>query len=135
MQIVYAREQDLSPADFIDVLRRSRLAGRPVDDEARIGRMLSQAGLIVSARDVETGALAGVARSITDFSFCCYLSDLAVDRAFQGHGIGTRLIEETRKYAGEEAMCLLLAAPEAKRFYQKIGMPAADNAFLYQRER
>jgi len=129
---VYAVEPGLGAGEFIDVLRRSGLdARRPVEDPARIARMLAGASLIVTAR---TGALlVGVARSVTDFSYCCYLSDLAVDRALQGRGIGRRLIEETRRAAGPDCACLLLSAPGAVGFYRAIGMPVAENAFLYGR--
>ena len=97
--------------------------------------MLDGANLLVTARDAATGAILGVARSLTDHAYACYLSDLAVDRAVQGQGIGTRLIELTRELAGEEAMCLLLSAPASVEFYRRIGMPAAGNAFLYPRRR
>lgn len=136
MSVEYERSPDLACDDFIDVLQRSGLAERrPVADRERIGRMLRHADLILTARDTDTGLLIGVARSLTDFCYCCYLSDLAVDRRFQGQGIGRRLIEETRLAAGPEAMCLLLSAPDAEPFYDAIGMPRAGNAFLYHRER
>jgi GNAT superfamily N-acetyltransferase len=106
-----------------------------VEDEGRVYRMLTNSNLIVVARDEETGQIVGVARSVTDFSYCCYLSDLAVDQAFQGQGIGKKLIEKTREAAGPEAMCLLLSSPDAMSFYKAIGMPQPDNAFLYKRER
>ena len=99
-----------------------------------IERMLAHANLILTAR--QDGRLVGFARSLTDFCFCCYLSDLAVDKACQGQGIGKRLIEETRKHAGGElTTTLLLSAPTAMTFYQGIKMPAADNCFLYRRSR
>lgn len=97
--------------------------------------MLHNASLIIVARDAETGLLVGVARSVTDFSYCCYLSDLAVDKNYQGQGIGRQLIEATREAAGPESMCLLVSAPDAISFYETIGMPRTNNAFLYGRER
>ena len=97
--------------------------------------MLDNADLIVTASLVETGQLVGIARSLTDWSFATYLADLAVDAAFKGRGIGKRLIEETRNLIGEESMLLLLSAPGAVSFYQKIGMPVSDRAFLYPRIR
>lgn len=136
MRIDYVREVDLSGDDFVAILNASGLAERrPVADRDRIERMLRGADLIIVARDADSGAAVGVARSVTDFSYCCYLSDLAVDRAYQGQGIGRQLIEETRLAAGPQAMCLLLAAPAAVSFYQAIGMPHEDKAFLYPRER
>lgn len=130
--ITYAREKAMTADVFVDVLQRSGLAERrPVGDPARIQRMLDNASLIITARDGDR--LVGISRAITDFAYCCYLSDLAVDRAYQGRGIGRELIAETRRQAGEQSMCLLLSAPGATTFYETIGMPKADNAFIYTR--
>ena len=97
--ISYSREPSIGVDEFIDVLRQSGLGERrPIADSDRIGRMIANANLIVTAR--QAGKLVGVSRALTDFCYCCYLSDLAVDRAYQGHGIGKRLIEETRRHAG-----------------------------------
>ena len=96
--VVYQSEPSLSADEFIDVLRRSTLAERrPVSDSAVIAGMLARAGLIVTAR-VES-RLVGVARSLSDFSYCTYLSDLAVDAAFQGRGIGRELVRRTHELA------------------------------------
>ena len=133
--VVVERVGAIAPQLFIEVLRRSGLAERrPADDPARIAKMLANSNLLVAAHDAETGELVGVARSVTDFAYCCYLSDLAVDRAYQGQGIGQRLIEVTRQEAGPQAMCLLLSAPQAESFYEGIGMPRSANAFMFPRE-
>jgi len=129
--VSYAVEAGLSPAEFVDVLRRSGLAARrPVDAPDTIARMLKQAGLVVCARDGD-GRLVGVARSVTDFAYCCYLSDLAVDRTWQGRGIGRRLIELTHEKAGGEkaVTLLLLSAPDAMGYYPKAGLARLDNCF------
>ncbi|MCR4378898.1 MAG: GNAT family N-acetyltransferase [Rhodospirillales bacterium] len=129
MTIAYAIEPGLSVEEFIDVLRRSTLAERrPVDDRVRIAKMLNHAGLIVTARD-GLGSLVGVARAVTDFSYCCYLSDLAVDQAFQGRGIGLALMKRVRAEAGEQAMFLLLSAPGAMTYYPQAGLSPFDNCF------
>jgi len=136
MTIEYLKVDSLEPASFIEVLRRSGLSERrPVNDQNRITRMLHNSNLIIVACDSETKAVVGVARSVTDFAYCCYLSDLAVDRDYQGHGIGKRLIAETRLAAGPESMRLLVSSPDAMPFYETIGMPKTENAFLYERER
>jgi ribosomal protein S18 acetylase RimI-like enzyme len=133
MNTVYAREDHLSANEYTDVVTKSGL-NRPVEDRDRVEQMLAHANLIVTAR--QDGRLVGFARSLTDFCFSCYLSDLAVDQACQGQGIGKRLIEETRKEAGGPlTTTLLLSAPTAMSFYQGIKMPHADNCFLYRRER
>jgi GNAT superfamily N-acetyltransferase len=129
MTTVYAREEHLSADEYIDVVAKSGL-NRPIEDRARVERMLANANLFVTAR--QDGRLVGFARSLTDFCFCCYLSDLAVDKACQGQGIGKRLIEETRAAAGGSlTTTLLLSAPTAVSFYKGIRMPQADNCFLY----
>jgi GNAT superfamily N-acetyltransferase len=134
MSIIYRKVTSLDTEAFISILTRSGLAERrPAGDRDRIARMLAGSNLIVVARDGEQ--LVGVARSITDYAYCCYLSDLAVDRAYQGRGIGRRLIEETRRAAGPEAMCLLLSAPDAESFYDAIQMPRQARAFMFPRER
>jgi predicted N-acetyltransferase YhbS len=119
-EIIYAVEKSLNVSEFIDVLKNSTLAERrPVDDEQRISSMCNNANLIVTAR--LDGKLIGVARSITDFVYCTYLSDLAVDIKHQKAGIGKRLIEKTKKQT-PQAKLILLSAPAAVDYYPKIGM-------------
>jgi predicted N-acetyltransferase YhbS len=121
MQIAYSLEPNLSVQAFRDILVASTLAERrPINDAERLERMLRHADIIVTARDGER--LVGVSRAITDFAYCCYLSDLAVDIAYQHLGIGKRLIAETRAKAGECATLTLVSAPAAETYYPKIGM-------------
>ena len=134
MGIEYQKTSDLDPDAFISVLRSSGLAERrPAGDRDRIARMLAGSNLVIAARD--GGKIVGVARALTDYAYCCYLSDLAVDRAYQGRGIGRQLIVETQRAAGPETMCLLLSAPETVGFYEAIQMPRQSRAFMFPRER
>lgn len=131
--IAYAVEERLTVPEFLDVLHRSTLAERrPVDEPDRIAKMVAHANLFVTARD--GGKLIGVARSLTDFTYCCYLSDLAVDRDYQRRGIGRALIAKTRAAVGD-SMVLLLSAPQTMPYYPHIGMPKAENAFIFPRRR
>ena len=125
--IVYKVESALDPLEFKDVLIRSTLAERrPVNDFDRIKKMCDNANLIVTAR--KDGKLIGVARSITDFVYCTYLSDLAVDAEYQNQGIGKRLIQETKKMV-PQAKIILLSAPAAVDYYPKIGMKKHNHCF------
>ncbi len=134
MPTTYALEPDLSVQEFREILVVSTLAERrPVNDLKRLEQMLRRADIIVTARDGER--LVGVSRAISDFSYCCYLSDLAVDVAYQHQGIGKRLIEETRTSAGECAMLILLAAPSAETYYPKIGMQQVTSCWAMPRTR
>lgn len=126
----YDIEPELTPAEFIDVLRRSTLAERrPAEDVDRIAKMLAGADLIVTARDAD-GTLIGVSRTITDFAYCTYLSDLAVDVAFQGRGIGRELIRSTHQKAGLNTRLILLAAPAAASYYPHVGMERHDSCWM-----
>jgi predicted N-acetyltransferase YhbS len=128
-QITYETRRPISADQFIDVLRRSTLAERrPVDDRKAIGAMLQYADILCTAWAGEK--LVGVARSVTDFEYCCYLSDLAVDVAYQKHGIGRELICLTQAQLGERAKLILLAAPKAQEYYPKIGFDPHHSAWL-----
>ena len=131
-EVVYTVEAGLEVGEFERVLRESGLGERrPVDDAARLAKMLRGANLIVTAR--LDGRLVGVARSITDWSYCLYLSDLAVSKDVQGRGIGRALIERTRVEVGLSVSVLLVAAPGAVTFYEGIGMPRVEAAFHFAR--
>lgn len=115
-------EPKLATAEFVDILRRSTLdQRRPVNDLERIERMLRGASLIATARD-SSGLLVGVSRALTDFSYCTYLSDLAVDQHHWRCGIGRRLIEFTHDKAGRQTTLILLSAPAAVNYYPHIGL-------------
>jgi GNAT superfamily N-acetyltransferase len=132
MTIAYALEPDLAASEFVDLLVRSTLAERrPVDDPEAIAGMLRHADLIVTARDGPT--LVGVSRAITDYSFCTYLSDLAVDERYQRQGIGRELIKRTHEAAGDTTTLILLAAPAARSYYPHIGMAAHDSCWIIPR--
>jgi ribosomal protein S18 acetylase RimI-like enzyme len=126
--ITYALEPRLVGDEFIDVLVRSTLAERrPVTDRARIEQMLRNADIIVTAR--ADGLLVGVSRAISDFAYSTYLSDLAVDAAFQRRGIGRELIRRTREASGR-AYLTLLAAPKAETYYPHIGMKKHESCWV-----
>ena len=129
MNLRYETARQISADEFIDLLRRSTLAERrPVDDRKRIQAMLQHANLLCSAWDGEK--LVGVARSVTDFEYCCYLSDLAVDENYQRKGIGKELIRQTRCRLGDKAKIILLSAPKAEAYYPKIGFEAHRSAWI-----
>lgn len=133
-RIEYRVNEKISVEQFKDLLHRSTLAERrPLDNMERIQLMLDHANLTVTAWDGEK--LVGIARSSTDFSFYCYLSDLGVDEAYQRSGIGKMLVTLTRIVAGEEASLILLSAPAAMEYYPKVGFVKLENAFAIKRER
>jgi ribosomal protein S18 acetylase RimI-like enzyme len=130
--VFYACEPRLDVDEFCRVLLESGLgATRPTGDRPRMQQMLDQADLVVTAR--LDRALVGVARSITDFSWCCYLSELAVSSSAQGLGVGKGLIDETRRLIGPRVSLVLASMPESVGFYERIGMPRQADTFWFKR--
>ncbi len=130
--IEYLVNAPLTPAEFVDILERSTLGERrPIDDAAAIEAMLAHADLTVTAWDGDR--LVGVARTLTDFAFVGYLSELAVDVAYQRLGIGRALVERTRAAMGPRSKLVLLAAPAAEAYYPRIGFRPRSSAWILER--
>ena len=135
-RILYAREPALDIAEFRRVLVESGLGEtRPVDDGARLQEMLSSANLVLTARlDVEGKPLIGFIRALTDFSWVCYISELAVSQSAQGLGIGKGLMDEARRQLGPSVAISLISMPDAVGFYERIGMKRMPDAFWFSRK-
>jgi ribosomal protein S18 acetylase RimI-like enzyme len=130
--IEYRHNSHLEATDVAAVFDASGIR-RPTNDLARIERMFANANLVLSAW--YEGKLVGVCRALTDFSYCCYLSDLAVDKAYQNRGIGQQLIANVRSAIGEEVALILVSAPEAIAYYPKAGFEKIENGFIIKRLR
>lgn len=135
MKITYRVNAPLTVGQVAELFRACGPSGlrRPVNDVERLQKMIEHANLTLTAWDGEI--LAAMARALTDFSYCCYLSDLMVHRDYQRKGIGKELVRRLRAILGDEVMILLLAAPEAAEYYPKIGFEKAENAWKIARKR
>ncbi len=122
------------PLDPLDVVRVFDLSGikRPTSELPRIARMFAALSLTLSAW--VSGRLVGVSRSLTDYAYCCYLSDLAVDKTHQGLGIGRELVKRTQAIIGDQVSLILLSAPNALSYYPSLGFELAENAFVIRRK-
>lgn len=126
--ITYRTGNDLNLDAVIELYRASTLGERrPVDDRERMRLMLANANLVVTAWDGEL--LVGIARSVSDFSYATYLSDLAVRLSHQKQGIGRELIRRTQELGGQ-ATVILLSAPNAVDYYPRIGMKSHPSAWM-----
>jgi ribosomal protein S18 acetylase RimI-like enzyme len=130
--VLDAREKPISAVQFGDVFARSGIR-RPATDLPRLQKMLEHGNLLLGAW--KDGQLIGVARGLTDFVFCCYLSDLAVDRAYQKMGIGKALLAHVQARLSDQVTTILLAAPTARDYYKPLGFEWAENAWLIPRRR
>jgi len=134
LNIEYKINVKLTVDEFIDILNRSTLGKRrPIDDLQCIEGMLKNADLIVVA--INNQKIIGVARSVTDFNYCCYLSDLAVDTEYQNQGIGKNLIDMTQKQLNDKCKIILLSAPSATEYYPKIGFTQHFSAWILPRDK
>jgi len=130
MEIVYKLDV-VPPIETIIDLYESAGLNRPIKDKERIAEMYTHSNLIATAWHEDK--LVGISRSLTDFCYCCYLSDLAVRHHYKCAGVGKRLVELTKSRIGEKTMLLLLAAPEAIDYYPKIGFEKIENGFIIKR--
>lgn len=127
----FEESKEISAAELADVFRKSGIR-RPVEDLPRLQEMLEQADITLTAWDGMR--LVGIARAITDFSYCCYLSDLAVDKEYQNQGIGKELVKRVQERIGEEISLILLASPIAMDYYPKIGFQKIQNGYIIPRK-
>ena len=133
MEIDYKVNEPITAEQFITLLKKTSLGvRRPIDNVETIQAMLDNSNLIVTAWG--DGELIGIARSVTDFHFCCYLSDLAVDESIQSVGIGKYLILVTKEELTPDCKLILLAAPQAEGYYPKIGFEAHNSAWVLSDE-
>jgi ribosomal protein S18 acetylase RimI-like enzyme len=130
--IEYRHNLALDPVEVARVFDASGIT-RPTQDIARIARIFAASNLVISAWS--QGTLVGVCRALTDYGYCCYLSDLAVDRAFQKYGIGRQLVQRVQTAIGDEVSLILLSAPDAMSYYPKIGFTKIENGFIVRRAR
>jgi predicted N-acetyltransferase YhbS len=129
--ITYKTGNNLDLDQVIELYRSCSLgARRPVDDRSRMETMLANANLVITAWDGEQ--LVGISRSITDFAYATYLSDLAVRESHQRLGIGKELIRRTQEQGGS-ANVILLSAPAAVDYYPRIGMQNHPSAWILKK--
>ena len=126
--IAYKTGNDLNLDAAIELYRASTLGERrPVDDRERMRLMLQNANLVITAWDGDL--LVGISRSLTDFTYATYLSDLAVRLAYQRQGIGKELMRLTQA-AAPQATVILLAAPAAENYYPHVGFTPHPQAWI-----
>lgn len=130
--ITYQKDSKIQAEELAQVFQASGIR-RPVHDLPRLQQMIDHADILLTAWAGEK--LIGVARALTDYSYCCYLSDLAVDQDYQKNGIGKKLIQQLQEEIGEETALILLASPIAMNYYPHIGFNNIENGFIIPRKR
>jgi len=132
MEIIFKSDICPETAQIIDLYNSSGIK-RPTANFDRTKKMYSNSNLIITAWYEEI--LVGIARSLTDFCYCCYLSDLAVRLEYQKQGIGKELIRLTQEKIGDQTTLLLLSAPIAMDYYPKLGFEKVENGYIIHRKK
>jgi GNAT superfamily N-acetyltransferase len=133
MSIEYKVNTPVSTDQFIELLSESTLGERrPIDDRECMEGMVKNSNLMVTAWHDET--LVGIARSITDFHYACYLSDLAVHKKYQKRGIGKKLQAVTQEQLGPQCKLILIAAPAANSYYEQLGFTYTRRCWMLDRD-
>ena len=134
MSIEYKINAPVSTDQFIGLLRESTLGERrPIEDRECMEGMVKNSNLMVTAWHGEE--LIGIARSMTDFHYACYLSDLAVHTKFQRAGIGKKLQVKTQEQLGPNCKLILVAAPNANSYYEHIGFTNNQRCWVLERDK
>jgi ribosomal protein S18 acetylase RimI-like enzyme len=134
MNIEYKINTPVSTDQFIGLLRNSTLGERrPIDDRGCMEGMVKNSNLMVTAW--HENELIGIARSMTDFHYACYLSDLAVHVNYQRRGIGKKLQVKTQEQLGPSCKLILVAAPAANAYYEHIGFTNNQRCWVLDRDK
>lgn len=135
MNITY-KEEKLSADEYIDFLRRTNLGSQYPKERfnERIGKLVNNVSISLVARN-EENAIVGVLFGLTDFCYWLYVTDLGVDRNYEGQGIGTKLMKIAHEIAGGEKdiAVYLIANENAIPFYEKLGMKKSDDVMQYNK--
>jgi len=133
MSIEYKINAPVSTDQFIELLQQSTLSERrPIEDRDCMEGMVTNSNLMVTAWDDKV--LVGIARSLSDFHYACYLSDLAVHKKYQRSGIGKKLQIKTQEQLGPKCKLILIAAPVANSYYDHIGFTNNPRCWILNRE-
>ena len=127
-------EERITAREYIDFLKRTDLGSQYPKErfEERIERLVKNASVSLAARN-EDGLLVGVLLGLTDFAYWLYITDLGIDREYEGRGIGRSLVKTAHEKSGGEKdiAVYLVANDDAIPFYEKLGMEKADDVMQY----
>ena len=135
-QNVRILEERITAEEYIDFLKRTDLGSQyPKERFAdRIAKLVKTVSISLFARN-ENGTIVGVLFALTDFAYWLYITDLGVDRAYTGRGIGKQLMKTAHEIAGGEKdiAVYLIANENAVGFYEKLGMKKSADVMQYNK--
>ncbi len=133
---IQIKEERITSEEYINFLKRTDLGSQyPKERFAdRIEKLVKNVSISLVARN-ENGTVVGVLFGLTDFAYWLYVTDLGVDRDYEGQGIGRQLMKTAHEIAGGEKdiAVYLIANENAIPFYEKLGMKKADDVMQYNK--
>lgn len=133
MKITIEAEK-VTASEYIDFLKRTNLGSQYPKErfEERIKKLVANVPISLIAR-TSGGKIVGALFAITDFAYWLFVTDLGVDREYEGQGIGKALMKKAHEVAGgEKDIAVYLVANEnAIPFYEKLGMKKSDEVMEY----
>ena len=118
----------LSAKEYCEL--RSAVAWKPIsEDQAQSG--LDHSDFVIACRDDD--AIVGCARVFWDKGYIAYLADVMVKPAYQGQGIGKKLVEECISYIdrqlkeGWRIKIVIVSAKGKEPFYERFGFEIRPN--------
>ena len=130
------KEERITAEEYIDFLRRTNLGSQYPKErfEQRIKKLVKNVSISLVARN-EDGMVVGVIFGLTDFAYWLYVTDLGVDRDYEGKGIGRQLMKTAHEIAGGEKdiAVYLIANENAVGFYEKLGMKKSEDVMQYNK--
>ena len=128
-------EEKLNADSYIEFLSRTNLGSQYPKERfsERIHKLVKNVSISLVARDEEK--IVGVLFGLTDFAYWLYVTDLGVDRDYEGRGIGRTLMQKAHELAGGEKdiAVYLIANENAIPFYEKLGMKLSDDVMQYNK--
>ena len=128
-------EEKLDADSYIEFLSRTNLGSQYPKERfsERIHKLVKNVSISLVARDEEK--IVGVLFGLTDFAYCLYVTDLGVDRDYEGRGIGRTLMQKAHELAGGEKdiAVYLITNENAIPFYEKLGMKLSDDVMQYNK--
>lgn len=133
---IYYREERLTADEYIDFLKRTNLGSQYPKERfnERICKLVKNVSISLVARD-ENDFIVGALFGLTDYCYWLYVTDLGVDRDYEGRGIGRTLMKTAHEIAGGEKdiAVYLIANEDAIPFYEKLGMKKSDEVMQYNK--
>lgn len=122
--ISYHINEYLGFNEYKDFLKQTDLGSQyPKENfKKRIKKLLENRSISITARN-EKNLLIGICFGLSDFSYFLFLTDLGVDRNYEGQGIGKKMVNYAQIEAGgeDDIIVVVLSNEKAVKFYKKFG--------------